>query len=294
MRGWGLLLPLCLALATLTSLACRGAEGPPGPQGQSGRAGARPSREEIVSLVDEVVAARLGDPPASGSASTGVGPRGLQGEAGAEGSQGEPGETGPPGPRGDPGPQGEPGLDGLEGPQGPAGLQGADGSPGPEGPTGETGPQGPPGPSGPSVPDPAIAVAVNSPTLSFPVSTGPKLATTPPWRGWASWRPIQHVTLTTTRAGTVFVIATGQAEQSVPSDVPASVGIGRAPDEGPDAGIDTWARKDETVMQGYTITHTYHFDAATTETFYLLAAGIDVTFRPGSLTAIFIPDPSVP
>jgi hypothetical protein len=99
------------------------------------------------------------------------------------------------------------------------------------------------------------------------------------------------VTLTLPRSGWVFVIATGQSEQSSPGALPASVGLGLAPGPKPDVAVDIWARTGETIMQSYTVSRSYYFDAGLTQTFYLLAAGIDVTIRPGSFTALFIPDP---
>lgn len=291
----------CLAATLLTLVACRGAEGPPGPTGPGGRSGPPPSAEELRALVNEVLdertAQRIGPP----------GPTGDQGQRGLQGSKGDRGRPGPIGPEGNVGAQGPLGPDGPEGPRGPTGLEGPTGPQGPQGvglrgPAGPQGPQGavgargpqgvigPSGPPGPSVPDPAFAVAVNSPALGYPLASGARLGTSPPWKGWATWQSLQSVTLTTPRAGWVFVIATGQSEQTSPSDQPTSAGLGLASGVPPDVAVDVWARSGQTVMQAYTVTHSYHFDDATTRTFYLLAAGVDVIMRPDSLTAIFIPD----
>ncbi len=295
-------LSICLAATLLTLVACRGAEGPAGPTGPGGRSGPPPSTDELTALVNEVLDERaaLQSDPSGLTGDQGLrglqGPKGDRGRPGPIGPEGDVGPLGPPGPEGPDGPEGSPGPEGPEGPDGPEGVRGLQGTSGPQGPRGAVGPlglqgaTGPMGPAGASIPDPAFAVAVNSPALGYPLASGPRLGTNPPWKGWSTWQALQSVTLTTRRAGWVFVIATGQSEQTALSSQPASVGLALASGQSPDVGIDIWARSGETVMQAYTVTHSYHFDDATTQTFYFLAAGVDVIMRPGSLTAIFIPD----
>ena len=91
-----------------------------------GELGSAPTDEDLLVLIDQVIADRLEDL---------TGPQGEQGIQGAQGPQGEQGIRGAQGLQGEQGIQGAQGLQGEQGIQGAQGLEGEQGIPGDSGTT---------------------------------------------------------------------------------------------------------------------------------------------------------------
>ena len=84
-----------------------------------GELGSTPSDEDLLALINQVIADRLAEL---------TGPPGVPGAQGASGSRGEAGLQGDAGLRGELGPEGEQGLQGQQGVQGAQGPQGEPGT----------------------------------------------------------------------------------------------------------------------------------------------------------------------
>ena len=141
-----------------------GAIGPMGPQGLTGADGAiGPQGPQGLTGADGAIGA--------------TGPQGLTGATGAQGLQGLMGATGAQGPQG---------LTGATGAQGLQGLMGATGAQGPQGLAGAAGAQGPQGVSGVismnysagTAPNPAVALAYLSITVTVTIAAGQKVHVT--------------------------------------------------------------------------------------------------------------------